>query len=84
MAEATTRTIEVEIPSLDQRREADDLENALVGISGIWRTVADTERHVLTVEFDPDHASEKYIEHIIRESGYPIANGKGEPESSES
>ena len=84
MAEATKRTIHVKIPSLGQRREADDLENALTGISGIWRTEADTERHVLTVEFDPDHASDQYIEHIIRKSGYPIANGKSEPKGDES
>ncbi len=84
MAEATTRTIDVKIPSLTERRDADDLENALTGISGIWRTEADTVRHILTIEFDPDHASEQYIEHLIRESGYPIANGKREPKKGES
>ncbi len=71
-----TNRMQIPVPTLAAERQAVDIETSLMGVSGIKAVQADTTRHLLTIEFDPAHASRKYIEQIIKKSGYPIeANG---------
>lgn len=64
--------ITLTIPSLASRARAVDLENALVGLSGVEGMLADVDKRTLVVTYDPGHLDPAYLIYDIRQAGYPV------------
>jgi hypothetical protein len=64
--------IDVSIPSLQSRAQAEDLENALVGMSDVDDVRADVEKHLLVVTYDPALLDPAYLKRAIGQTGYPV------------
>lgn len=60
------------IPSLDDRRLAEDLENALVGLSGVAGVDVDLASRTLAVTYDPAFLDPADVRTVIEGIGYPV------------
>jgi copper chaperone CopZ len=68
------KKVDFEIPSLSEQRQAEDLETALIGVSGVEHVEADIGRHIMSVHYETDLIDRSYLERIIDKVGYPIKN----------
>jgi hypothetical protein len=71
---ARMRTAGISILALSDARHAQDLSNALIGISGIAHIDVDIAAHMLVVEYDPEHLDPGALTTFIKRAGYPIEN----------
>lgn len=60
------------ILGLQGQGNAQDLSNALVGISGVSAVLSDEGSQTLSVEYDPVFTSREMVKSSIEASGYPI------------
>ncbi|HET9014466.1 MAG TPA: hypothetical protein VFN57_02645 [Thermomicrobiaceae bacterium] len=67
------RRVDFRIPSLDEERDVVDLGAALIGVTGVRGVTADTDRHVLSVEFEPAFVDAAYLAEVVTKTGYPVA-----------
>jgi hypothetical protein len=72
---ALMQTDRISILALSDARHAQDLSNALIGVSGIEHIDVDAALHTLVVGYDPDHLTPDALKTFIKRAGYPIENG---------
>jgi copper chaperone CopZ len=70
-------TVELTVPSLSGDAERFDVENVLVGISGVGHVRIDTDRHTVTVDYDPDYGHPRIIRGSVHGAGYPVTEMTG-------
>jgi hypothetical protein len=73
------QTVRFTIPSLDDPRNADDLINTLIGVSGVSHIAVDAASQTLSVEYDPDYLDARSLDFFINAAGYSVAIAQGEP-----
>jgi copper chaperone CopZ len=69
--------VEFMVPGLEGNASATDLQNILVGISGVARVDLDAAQHTITVEYDPDYVDPVMLKNSVKGSGYPMAEPEG-------
>ena len=73
------QTVRFTIASLNNSRNADDLINALIGVSGISYIAVDAASQTLSVEYDPDYLDPSSLAFIINAVGYQVTIAQAEP-----
>ncbi len=66
------QTVEFVLSRLDGNPAANDLGNALTGISGVASITVDIPSHTVSVEYDPALVSPTKVKSSIEGAGYPI------------
>lgn len=66
-------SIDLCIPSLEGENDHLDLENVLVGISGVADVTFDATGHTVRVQYDPDFGHPDLIRTTVVKSGYPVS-----------
>jgi cation transport ATPase len=69
--------VEFTIPGLSDTAGVTDLENVLVGISGVAHIYLDAAAHRVTVEYDPDFVDPVLLKNSVKGAGYPITEPEG-------
>jgi copper chaperone CopZ len=65
-------TVEFSVQGLHNSNGADDLENALTGLSGIAHIETDVPARTISIRYDPAYTNRDYIARTIKGVGYPV------------
>ncbi|HEX6509130.1 MAG TPA: heavy-metal-associated domain-containing protein [Chloroflexota bacterium] len=68
---------EFEIPGLREERQAIDLGNSLMAVTGVSNVDFDEANHKVGVDYDSAYATIVMLEKAIEGSGYPLSKSDG-------
>jgi copper chaperone CopZ len=64
--------VELTIPGIRDDASAIDLENVLIGISGVAGVDLNATAQTVIVEYDPSYVDPIILKNSVRGSGYPV------------
>lgn len=67
---AVTQTTRIPISSLSEAQHAQDLSNALIGVTGV--VSIDVSSDTLVIAYEPKYIDAEALATFVRRAGYPI------------